>query len=189
MSRNLLQRRLAAVTLAAVTLITAATPSGAAAPPARSSTPAAVTATPVHGCGPIRFPTNNRLSYVAFCTQTMGSLGRSGSYYPYRAPGHKLVWRTDWRPIVRRCYLQQVVPSTDGLKRWFVGYPQLRRPNGSVYTPGTQYWGGRTVAYARVGYFDHRDRKFHPTTRITRAQSDSLRPRGMYPASGRIVIC
>jgi hypothetical protein len=185
MSRNL-NRRLAAVALAAVTIFTTVAPPSQAAPASR---PAAVTATPVHGCGPIRFPTNDRRSYVAFCTQTMGNLGRSGSYYPYRAPGHKLVWRTDWRPIVRRCYLQQVVPSTDGLKRWFVGYPQLRRPTGGVYTPGTQYWGGRTVAYARVGYFDHRDRKFHPTSRITRAQSDIVRPRGLYPASGRIIVC
>ena len=127
-------------------------------------------------CGPIRIlPTH----LARFCgkTEDVGQFGRTGEYLVNE---ERYVWSDERYPALDACSMHARVMAGDGVEADFIGFPQLARPDGSGYFPGTQYGiiDGKYVA--RTGHY-YRSKELFYAAEPWRSIAD----RGdQYPPSG-----
>jgi hypothetical protein len=165
---------LAAVTAGLMLLGSATSASGHDLPESAVRSEPATTATTTIACGPARLLPER--GQVRFCGQAGGKMGGTGEYV---VADKRYAWSDRWHLLASDCVLAGHYLSTDGIQADFVGFPHLHGPS-SVYVPGTQYRTAGQLRSARIGYFDFRDDRFHPTEpwRPVLARGDQYPPSG-----------
>jgi hypothetical protein len=128
-------------------------------------------------CGP-RYSGNQE--WLRRCGQTAGSYGRIGTYH---SSTNTADWDA-WFPTVSKCVVDGIRLATDGERGEVTAYPQFRRASdGHIVSRGSQASDSDHGYLVRLGYFDHADNRFHPTSIWQVGVSPSLYPTEPRPAS------
>ncbi|MGH3734171.1 MAG: hypothetical protein ACRDT6_00860, partial [Micromonosporaceae bacterium] len=101
----------------------------------------------------------------------------------YHSSTNRGTW-DQWRPTVSACLIDREVLAGDGQRGDFIGFPQFRRASdGHVLTHGSQLVKTTKGAQLRLGYYDHREGRFHVTKWIGNVDPH------LYPTNPKPSVC